>query len=398
MYILSLVGNWFLREHRGSLNPRIQRLEALLNRIGLLDSGESANTVFSRLVEWLRANAAPKELGMEITFNEFGIPVYTPKIVIGKKEKSDEQVPIEMVSHDEAFSILDTALAENRLTAWVVMDRLDESFVGRPDIEIPALRALVRAFMDLHPYEHIQVKLFVRNDLFKKITQKGFVNLTHVNARRTEIEWEESDLLEMICHRIRSSGEVLRYAGLNRLYGKALFYSIFPTKVDTSTTWKWMLGQIRDGNRVYAPRNLIDLCGFAQEFQIKKDRNSSRELAPNVPIIEGDSIKKAAVKLSNQRFSDTLMAEYGDDVKIAIKAFENGKAEYTEDNLTALFSFSDPVQTRLVARILCDVGFLEQSGETYRVPLLYRPALNITKGKANNGIPAVNKIVGNKHL
>jgi hypothetical protein len=393
MYFLSLVGNWFLREYRGSLNPKIQRLEALLNKIGLLNSGESASTVFARLVEWLQTNATPKEVGVDISFNEFGIPVYTPKVVIGKKETTLERIPIEMISHDDAFTILDKALAEKSKIAWVVLDRLDESFVGRPDIEIPALRALIRTFMDLQPYEYVRVKLFVRKDLFRKITQEGFVNLTHVGARQTEIEWEESDLMSMICHRIRSSGEVLRYAGLSRLTDKNLFYSIFPAKVDTSLTWKWMLNQIRDGNQVRAPRNLIDLCGFAQDFQIKKDRNSNRELTPGVPIIDAESLKKAAVRLSNQRLTDTLMAEYGNDVKIAIKAFENGKVEYSEQNLTALFGFPDPMQTRLVARILCDVGFLEQVGETYRVPCLYRPALNITKGKANNGTPVVKKPV-----
>jgi hypothetical protein len=152
-----------------------------------------------------------------------------------------------------------------------------------------------------------------------------------------------------------------------------------------------MLNQIQDGNRVYAPRNLIDLCGFAQDFQIKKDRNTNREFGPNSALIESDSLKKAAIKLSNQRLTDTLMAEYGNDVKVAIKAFENSKAEHTEETLAALFGFSDPHQTRLVARILCDVGFLEKIDETYRVPFLYRPALNITKGKVNNGNPVAQK-------
>jgi hypothetical protein len=366
MYFLSLVGNWLLREYRGSLNPKLQKLESLLGKIGLLNSGESANTVFSRLVEWLRTNAAPKELGVDISFNESGIPVYTPKIVIGKKETHSEHIPIEMISHDEAFSILDKALAEKSKIAWVVLDRLDEAFIGRPDIEIPALRALIRTFMDLQPYDYVRVKLFVRKDLFRKITQEGFVNLTHVNARCTEIGWEESDLLEMVCQRIRTSGEILRYAGLSRLNDKALFYAIFP-------------------------RNLIDLCGFAQDFQLKKDRNTNREFGPNSALIESDSLKKAAVKLSNQRLTDTLMAEYGNDVKVAIKAFENSKAEHTEETLATLFGFSDPHQTRLVARILCDVGFLEKIDETYRVPFLYRPALNITKGKVNNENPVAKK-------
>ena len=381
MYFLSLAGNWLIKENRGSQNLRIQKLEALLSKIGLLNIGDSASTVFSRILAWIRTNATPKEVGVEITFNETGIPIYTPKIGFGKKEK-EETVPIETISHDDAFTILNNAFMEKDLTAWIVLDRLDEAFIGRPDIEIPALRALIRTFMDLYPYQNVQIKLFVRKDLFRKITQEGFVNLTHVNARGTEIKWEENDLFDLVCHRIRKSGEILRSIGLNRVTNNDLFYAVFPTKIETSTTWKWMLSHIRDGNEVCAPRNLIDLCVFAQDYQIKKDRNANREFGNNNPLIEVESLKNAAIKLSAQRVEDTLMAEYGNDVKTAIKAFRNSKSEHTEKTLSVLFKSPDPLQINLIAQILHDIGFLEQIGDTYRVPLIYRPALNITKGKA----------------
>lgn len=383
IYILSLVGNWILREKVNLMNPKIQRLQSLLGKIGLLSLGDSASSVFTRLIDWIKTNVAPKEVGMDITFNEFGIPIYTPKVIVGKKDK-DEAVPIEIISHDEAFTILENVLAERDITVWIVLDRLDEAFIGRPDIEIPALRALTRTFMDLKQYEHIELKLFVRNDLFRKITQEGFVNLTHVNARRTRIEWEEKDLFELVCCRIRNNAEILRVLGLNRLHDKALFNSVFPAKVDLTTTWKWMLNQIKDGNKEYAPRNLIDLCIFARDFQIKKDRNSSREYDHTNPIIDSESLKKAGNKLSSQRLEDTLMAEYGNDVKAAIKAFRNSKAVHTEQTIAELFKNSDIIQVRFIVKVLCDVGFLEQVGDTYCIPILYRASLNITKGKAGN--------------
>jgi hypothetical protein len=45
-------------------------------------------------------------------------------------------------------------------------------------MEVPALRALLRTYLDLTEFEHIKLKLFVRRDLFSRITAGGFVNLT----------------------------------------------------------------------------------------------------------------------------------------------------------------------------------------------------------------------------
>lgn len=240
--------------------------------------------------------------------------------------------------------------------------------------------------MDLS-HDYLKIKLFVRNDLFRKITREGFVNLTHVNARRKEIVWDDEDLLAMLCQRIRSNGEVLRRIGVNttRASDKTIFNTMFSHKVypgrNSQTTWRWMLNQIRDGNWVKAPRNLIDLCIMAQEEQLRQERRNSREFAVNVPLIEANAVKKAAARLSAQRIEDTLMAEYGEDVKTAIKAFRNGKAEHNEESLADLFGV-EVAAARLIAKVLSDIGFLEQTRGIYKVPPLYRPGLNITKGKA----------------
>jgi hypothetical protein len=201
-------------------------------------------------------------------------------------------------------------------------------------------------------------------------------------ASISKIEWEENDLFDMICNRIKKSGEILRAAGINRLDQSALFYSIFPAKVDRSITWKWMLNQIKDGNNVLSPRNLIDFCTIAQDLQIKKDRVTNREFESNVPLICEEILKKSVSGLSYQRFTDTLMAEYGSEVKTAIRAFQNSKAEHTEDSLMTLFKSPDIVQVRLIVQSLCEIGFLEKIGENYRVPLIYRSELGITQGKA----------------
>jgi hypothetical protein len=384
LYFLSLVGNWLIKNSHGENSPALRRLSYLLSKADMVTVDDSAGTVFSRLMSWLRQNASPKAVGMDFTFNEMGYPVLTPKVELGESRKQ-ENIDIEVVPHHDALNTLNDALAEKKVSVWIVMDRLDEAFVGRPDIESLALRALIRTFMDFMSYSRIRLKLFVRKDLFRKITRDGFVNLTHVSARRKEIVWEEEDLFVLLIQRIRSNSEILRSIGLNRSNDRLLFNAVFPPKVyqhsQSPTTWHWLLSQIKDGNGVKAPRNLIDLCIMGQEEQLRLERRNAREFVFGTPIISADALRKAAIRLSNQRIEDTLMAEYGEDVKASIKAFRNGKAEHSEESLAELFGVEVAV-ARLIANVLCDVGFLEQFGDTYKVPTLYRAGLNITRGKA----------------
>lgn len=386
MYFLSLVGNWLLKKPRSGSSAAMKNLEALLSKVDLLSTDDGAANVFLRLMKWLRNNATPKAIGMDVSLNEFGIPVFSPKVELGKAADSEKIRP-EIISHQEAFSTLNTALKEKKIVVWVVMDRLDEAFVGRPDIETLALRGLIRTFMDLREFENICLKLFVRNDLFRKITKDGFVNLTHVSARKREIVWDDNDLYAMLCQRIRQNEELLRNIGLYRPTEAQLFRALFPDQISQArghpSTWKWMLSQIRDGNNVKSPRNVIDLCVMAQEEQLRKERRSPVEFTTDGHLIESDALKTAAVRLSKQRIEDTLLAEYGEDVKIAIKAFQNGKSDHTEKSLSELFHISDRLQIGLVIKVLCDIGFLEQVGSGYRVPPIYRAGLNITSGSSN---------------
>jgi len=384
MYFLSLAGNWLLKKYRGQNTQALKKLEGLLSKVDLLSVDDSAGTIFTRLLNWLHLNATPKAIGMDITFNEYGIPAFTPKIELGEG-KSEEKKTAEIISHHDAFHLLEAALREKNITLWIVMDRLDEAFVGRPDIEALALRALVRTFMDITSV-NIRLKLFVRNDLFRKITRQGFVNLTHVNARRKEIIWDDEDLLAMLGQRVKNNAELFRTMGINssKISDLQILNIIFPLKINPGAqgpkTWQWILNQIRDGNWVKSPRNLIDLCVMAQEEQLRTERRSARAYGEDTPLIEAESLRKAGIRLSKQRIEDTLMAEYGEDVKIAIKAFRNGKAEHDEESLAILFGV-DVAGARLIATVLNDIGFLEQSGEMYKVPPLYRPGLNIKKGK-----------------
>ena len=152
-YILSLVGNWLLQFCEGECPENTRRLDSLLNQIGLRSEDDTATTIFSRLTHWVQRLSNPKSAGVELTFDAFGIPILTPKLEFNPSDHSVEQFDTDFILHDDALHVLNSALAENSITVWVALDRLDEAFVGFSEVEVPALRALwgVRLHMTMHP-------------------------------------------------------------------------------------------------------------------------------------------------------------------------------------------------------------------------------------------------------
>ncbi len=385
-YILSLVGNWLLQLCEDDYSENTTQLDALLNRIGLRSKDDTAVTIFSRLTRWVQRVTHPTSAGLEVTFDAFGIPILTPKVEFGNSaHEADEDTETEYILHDDALFLLNAALAENDITIWVVLDRLDEAFVGFPDIEVPALRALLRTYLDLLAFEQIKLKLFVRKDLFRKLTRDRFVNLTHVNARKREILWDKEDLFTLICKRLKESAAFHQQIAPHNGSDHKLFTFVFPQQVDSGerrpTTWNWMLSRTQDGTGSIPPRNLIDLVNKAKEEQLRRERRNARRYYVGVPIIEPEAMKRALTRLSEDRVEDTLLAETSREVSVLIEGFRDSKVEHNNQSIADLFSVESS-KGREFAKILIDIGFLEQVGQSYKIPILYRDGLNIRQGKA----------------
>jgi len=268
---------------------------------------------------------------------------------------------------------------------WVLFDRLDEAFVGQPKIELPALRSLFRSYLDLQLFSpHVQLKLFVRKDLYQDITEGGFVNLTHVQARSTTIGWSDDDLFALLCRRIRQSEGLMRAIEIdNRSSNETLFSKIFPAQVDAGdrrpTTWNWMLSRIQDGNGLRSPRNLVDLVNKARDAQIRKEEREVKRVTRSGPLIEGEALKVALGELSEMRVNDTLLAESGEAARY-IKAFRRGKAEHNRASIGALVKKRGEALDEIING-LKDVGFVQEVGTSLKIPMLYRSGLGIVQGK-----------------
>lgn len=379
-YVLSLVGNWVLHLYEDAFTESMFELDELLKRIGLRSVDDSPKTIFSQLVNLFRRIMDPSAVEATVTVSPNGIPIVTSRIELG----SGAQPLVEEVPHDQSLGLLQQVLDDIDLTIWLVMDRLDEAFQGFPRAEIPALRALLRTYLDLSEFSRIRMKLFVRKDLFRRIIGTGFVNLTHVNARKIEIVWDDDDLRDLLVRRIRDSAKLMKHLSLNdESSGDDVFGSVFPGQVDAGkrkpTTWVWILSRIRDGNGVKPPRNLIDLVQKSQEEQLRREERVKNEYKGQ-PLIGSDELKRGLSRLSKERVEDTLIAEAGEHASL-IERFRDGKAEHNTESLALVLNMSASNQAEAL-RVLIELGFLEQVGANYKVPMLYRDGLGITQGKA----------------
>jgi hypothetical protein len=375
-YFLALAGNWMLNFAAGDWSPDLVRLNSILSDAGLRTEDDSAKGVFTRIIEKLKGVFSVKSAEATGTLTPDGMPVLSGKIEFGRTGGSDTNVAI-----DDSLRLLDTVLNHNDVTLWLALDRLDEAFQSRPKLELPVLRALFRTYLEMQEFDRIRLKLFVRKDLFRRIIEGGFVNLTHVNARKIEIAWSHADLFSLLHKRLIENPDFVGSLGLPAdVAPDELFATVFPEKVDPGkrkpTTWTWILGRIRDGNNVKPPRNLIDLILKSREVQLRSEDRVPREYSDGTTVIDSEALKGGLDSLSRQRVEDTLLAEAGDYATL-IEKFRGGKSEH---NLTTLQKLLGLDANNI--KYLQLIGFLEPVGSNYKVPMLYRGGLDITQGKA----------------
>ncbi|MDO3107363.1 P-loop ATPase, Sll1717 family [Mycobacteroides abscessus] len=384
VYFVSLAGNWILNFFDGDFSDDMKKLNQLLTQADLRSVDDTAQTIFAKLISRLkRLIPNIKSLEGKATASAGGIPILSGKLEFGSDKRPTEADP-DLVRPDDALALVQKILVQSDIKLWLVVDRLDEAFQGQPIVERPALRALFRTYLDMLAFDNMRLKLFVRHDLFSRIIVGGFVNLTHINARRVDITWDDEDLWDLLQRRMRSSAAFIDFLDAEGADDKHLFNIVFPDQVDQGSrrpeTWAWILTRVRDANGVKPPRNLIDLVLKAQYQQSKREERDPRRYKEGERLIAGDALKKGLQALSEERVQDTLLAEAGEDAQL-IEFFRNGKAEHNLESLTELFS--EDVEAKI--ELLKSLGFLEPVGSTYKVPMLYRGGLNITQGKAFSG-------------
>lgn len=374
-YFFALAGNWLLEMFEGYDEGKLCLIEEILESSNLRTLDDAPESIFSKMVNSI------KRLFTRVRAVEASAKVDPAVELSGRLEFFGAvEGETDVTRFDHALRLINQALCDAGIRMWLAVDRLDEAFQGRPQIERPALRALLRCYLDIQEFDCIRLKLFVRRDLFARIIKGRFVNLTHINARKIEIFWDEADLYNLLYKRVSENAEFVATLSLDGEPADKYFEVLFPKQVDAGArkpnTWTWMMGRIGDAN-VRPPRNLIDIFLKAREAQLRREDRDGREYREGVTLLTPDAMKKALVALSDQRVEDTLIAEAGDYSQV-IEKFRGGKAEHSISSLQNLLG-EDHIDD---VDYLQTIGFLEKSREIFKVPMLYRGGLQIRQGKA----------------
>lgn len=287
---------------------------------------------------------------------------------------------------------LESVLEKTGLSLWLMVDRLDEIFPRRSDLERTALRGILRASRYFSS-DSIRVKIFLRDDMFEQIVRNpdGFTALTHITARQADtLRWTDDQILAMVVKRFFANEPFSGYLQINRdmldanaSYRKNAFYRIFPPTVfkgkKQSPTIRWICNRCADGRGVVTPRDVIDLLIRAKQRQ--QDIYAAEPDGVSEHVISAAAIQYGFEELSKRKKETYLEAEFPHFWKDITK-FSGGKTDYDTAALDALLGKG----WKVIVENLMAIGFLssgKKAGkDVYSIPFLYRHGMNLTQGKA----------------
>jgi hypothetical protein len=256
------------------------------------------------------------------------------------------------------------------------------------------LRALFKVYLDMSAFEHVRLKIFLRTDIWRRITDQGFREASHI-TRSLTIQWDRRSLLNLVVRR------AIQNAAISRSYdttesavlasGQAqeeFFYKMCPRQVEIgpnkSQTFDWMLGRTKDGTGQTAPRELIHLLNSLRDVQMQR-LEAGDPNPEGVELFSRGSFKEALVPVSRVRLEQTLFAEYP-TLKVPLTQLKEEKTLQTIHSLAQIWIVSH-AEAIALANQLVAVGFFEQRGPKsapeYWVPFLYRDALDMVQGTAD---------------
>lgn len=389
LYFLSLIGG-VLREYVPSY-PTAKSVISALSEAHLLESPGGLKGLLRVALDYVRR--APSSLESELKLDPAtGTPVgLSGKITFHEPEPDAARKG--KVSVDSLFENADRALREIPLTVWILMDRLDVAFAESVALEANALRALFKVYLDLLGREQIKLKIFLRTDIWQRITRdQGFREASHI-TRHITIKWDKPSLMNLAIRRAVQSPELMSYVGLDAEAAlgdrQAEFMEkVFPDQVEVGpnkpkTAFDWILGRTSDGTGQNAPRELIHFLNATRDEEIRRLELGASDTQLQT-VFSRTAIKNALPEVSKVRLEQTLFAEYPDLRQFVIK-LEREKTLQRAGSLAELWQVGEP-RAIAIAEELVEIGFFERRGPKespeYWVPFLYRPALSMVQGAA----------------
>lgn len=168
-----------------------------------------------------------------------------------------------------------------------------------------------------------------------------------------------------------------------------LFYRFFPPQVEQGPKKRlaldWMISRCADGTDKTAPRELIHLLNTLREKEIQRIERGEAQ-PPGDQLFDRSVFKPALEVVSEARLVQTIYAEYP-DLKASLVELEGEKTEQTTASLAAIWKTPEDEAKKRIQSLI-EIGFFQERGGrdhwTYWVPFLYRDALTMSQGAAED--------------
>lgn len=378
----------------GVSTPQAKELRERLQASGLRPTEKNLQTVLLSAFGYVKRRLRPKGVEGGVNLDPItGTPTgVTGKILFG--EPSQEESASGSASVDRLLELGDEALGQTGYKLWVLLDRLDVAFSDSAGLEQNALRALFHVYLDLLALQNFRLKIFLRTDIWRRITTTGFREASHITRHMT-IEWNKASMLNLVVRRAAENASILAHFGETKPGVLAssesqerFFYQIFPDQVEAGprkpNSLDWMLGRTCDASRQPAPREVIHLLNALRNAQVRRLENG--EADPEAGRLFSRAVfREALPEVSKTRLEQTLYAEYP-EAREHIESMRREKTQHTTASLSRIWKVDEEGALK-IARDLSEIGFLEQRGDKdnpiFWVPLLYRDGLELVQGASD---------------
>ncbi len=196
-------------------------------------------------------------------------------------------------------------------------------------------------------FSKINLRIFLRNDIWDSITQDGFREATHIQ-KSTTISWDRAGLLNLIMLRFASNESIRDHYNIDiekirfsQEYQEFLFYKIFPDKVDTGRnprTLDWLIGRVQDSCLYSAPRDIINLINAALRRQIYFIEVGA-EHPEGTLLFTRRALKEALTEASHEKVQKYLFAEHP-SLREQLDLLKGRKTSQTVQTLSELWGVS----------------------------------------------------------
>jgi hypothetical protein len=395
-YATSVIGNWVVDHFDGDrvVGPDVNEVREILQLLGLRKLAAQKRSLLSRIrsATSVEAGAGASLAGAMNASLKFTLPgdaAGTSAIVLGPE---DFHGVIKKCS--EILNIKSERL-------WVAFDRLDECFLRDSKVERRALRALLRAHLDVSQLlthdRTVRLKIFIRTDLMSRMSVDAtFTNSTHL--RQADLRWNSDAIAHMITRRATQSS----------LFSSTYLAGV-PARQKVEETWQCLLPNVTsnglnrkrrkaqryatahsicertaDGNRGFNPRNVISLLTMATSRASDRQRQAildGRANRAEMPVIQLRELQAAEADLSRKRLQDSVKNEFQMIAKY-VPRLEGGPSEFeTVWGLMERIAVEGVTidEAEGIANELCLSGVISAYDKGFKVPFLYRAALRTHK-------------------